>query len=228
MKKKALAIFIITLLVTLTSCTKNTDSITFKKDYESLNGTVNSNGKEYRTVNIPKNNPIIISTAKEIITKIENEETFYVYFGSSLCPWCRSVIEKALEIANDNEIDKIFYVDIWDENGNEILRNKYTTDEFGNKEIVKKGTEEYNKLLEYFDEVLSEYTYTINDEKKSYGEKRIYAPTFIYVSKGKAKRKTTGISDKQTDSRSELTKEILSDEQQLFEDFFINVCDETC
>ena len=60
------------------------------------------------------------------------------------------------------------------------------------------------------------------------GEKRIYAPNYIYVSEGKAIRMTTGISDKQTDSREELTDEILDDEEKLFSEFFADVCDETC
>ena len=39
---------------------------------------------------------------------------------------------------------------------------------------------------------------------------------------------TTGISELQTGSRDELTKEILLDEEKKFDDFFINVCDESC
>ncbi len=226
--KKIYKILVIALLViTLTSCSKK-DSILFKEDYESLNGTTNKNGKEHRTVNISKHNAMIISDAKEIVEKIENEDTFYVYFGSTLCPWCRSVIEEAVEISNDNEIDEIYYVDIWDDEGNEILRDKYSLgeDNVPVKEI--EGTEEYNKLLSYLGELLEDYTYELDGQKLSYGEKRIYAPTFIYISKGKGVRMTTGISDKQQDAREELTKEILKDEEQKFDDFFISVCDDSC
>ena len=227
MKKKILLFTTILLLFTITACTKK-DSTIFKNDYESLNGQKNSNGKEHRTVNIPKDNPIVISNAQEIVKLIENEETFYVYFGSKLCPWCRSVIEKALEIANTNGIEKIYYVDIWDNDGNEILRDKYELGNDNKPLKVKDGTEEYYKLLTYFDNVLEDYTYTNEGEELSYGEKRIYAPNFIYVAKGKASRITTGISELQSGSRDELTKEILSDETKKFDDFFINVCDETC
>ena len=227
MKNKLLILLSIFFLLSLTACT-NKDAISFKKDYESLNGTTNANGKEHRTVSIPKNNPIIISDAKEIVEKIENEETFYVYFGSELCPWCRSVIEKALEIANNNGIKEVYYVDIWDNDGNEILRDKYTLDNNGNPVKEIEGTEEYYKLLTYLGNVLEDYTYTQDDNKLSFGEKRIYAPNFIYIAKGKAIRITTGISDKQTDSREELSKEILDDEMKLFDDFFLNICDDSC
>lgn len=226
MKKRILLLLLIPLL--LTACTSK-DAVTFKKDYESLNGTTNSNGKEHRTVNIPKNNPIVISDIKEIVTKIENEETFYVYFGSPICPWCRSVIEKALEIANANGIRKVYYIDFWDDEGNELYRDKYTLDDNGNPVKDIEGSEEYYKLLEYLGELLPEYTIkNKNDEEISLGEKRIFLPNFFYIAKGKPIRITTGISDLQEGSRDELTKEILKEEEKMFDDFFINVCDESC
>ncbi len=231
MKKKIITILTLMFAIfTLTACNSK-DAIAFKKDYESLNGTTNKNGKEYRNLNISKNNPIIIIDAKTLVKMIENEESFYVYFGSKRCPWCRSVIEKALEIATENDIDKIYYVDIWDDEGNEILRDKYTIDDNNNKVEVNEGTKEYFKLLEYLNDVLPEYTYAANKNggaKLEISEKRIYVPLFVYLAKGKPIRTTSGLSDKQTDSREELTTEILQDEEKLFNDFFINVCDESC
>ena len=227
MKKRLLLLVLLLSIFTLSACSKK-DNILFKDDYESLNGTTNANGKEHRDVTIPKDNPIVISDAKEIVQMIENEETFYVYFGSKLCPWCRSVIEKALEIANLNGVKKIYYVDIWDNEGNEILRDKYTLDDDGNPVKSQDGTGEYSKMLTYFDNVLEDYTYTKDEETLSYGEKRIYAPTFIYVAKGKAIRMTTGISSHQSGARDTLTEEILKDEEKQFDDFFISACDESC
>ena len=52
------------------------------------------------------------------------------------------------------------------------------------------------------------------------GEKRIYAPSFVYIENGKAVKLIEGISENQTDSRMELTDEILEDEENLFSDFF--------
>ena len=230
MKNKFILVGLIVIPFMLTACTSK-DAKIFKDNYESLNGVVNKNGKEHRSLNIPKDNPIVISDAQEIIKKIENEESFYVYFGSTLCPWCRSVIEKALEVANNNGIDTIYYVDIWDENGTEILRDKYTLDDNGKAVLVTDGTEEYFKLLEYFDEVLPDYTYAANKNggaKLDVTEKRIYIPLFVYVAKGKPIKSTTGLSDLQTNSREELTKEMLEDEERILDDFFINICDETC
>ena len=213
--KRKLFILILLVSIFLTGCSKK-DSQIFKETYESLNGKTNAKGALHRTVSIDKNNMFDIVTDEDIVKKIEKGETFYVYFGDKLCPWCRSVIEKFISVAKENNIDKVYYVAIWDDNGNEIVRDKYTLDENNNLVKSVSGTESYAKLLEYFDSVLKEYK--VGDV--STNEKRIFAPNFFYVENGKVVKMTSGISDKQTDSRGELTDEILTDEESLFKEFF--------
>ena len=225
MKRRVIVLFVIIALISvIAGCTKGTEaSREFKREYEALNGMTNASGKEHRTVSIVEDNPFEKVTAKEILDKIENGETFYVYFGDELCPWCRSVIEKAIEVAKNNNINKIYYVKIWDSEGSEVLRSKYKLDENNNIETVIEGTKEYKALLQKYDSLLSTYTLTDSEGNKiDTGEKRIYAPNFIYVKEGVATKLTEGISDKQTDSRQELTDEILTDEESLFEEFFNN------
>ncbi len=222
MKKKfLLGIILLFSVFALTGC-KN-DALKFKEDYESMNGKENAMGKVHRTINISEKNPYVYVTPKELIKKIENKETFYVYFGSTLCPWCRSVIEKSIEVANNKGISKVYYVDIWDNEGNEILRDKYVLREDGTLELTIKGTPEYEELLTYFDNVLSNYNLKdSNGNTISTNEKRIYAPNFIYVENGKAINLVEGVSDKQKDSREELTTEMLQDEEKIFNGFFKN------
>ena len=147
----------------------------FKEDYEEVNGKENKAGKVHREITLSEYNKFVETTPEEIVKMIENNETFYVYFGSRLCPWCRSVIEKADEVSRLNDIEKIYYIDIWDDEGNEIFRDKYEVNE--NNELVKtiEGTEEYHFLLEKFDSFLRDYSVT-NSNKESIptGEKRIY------------------------------------------------------
>ena len=162
-----------------------------------------------------------MNKAKELLEKIDNKETFYVYFGDELCPWCRSVIEKFIEVANKNKIKKVYYIKIWDKDGNEVLRSKYKLNDNNEIEEVQKGTDEYIKLLTTFDSLLSDYTLKDKDGKEvPVNEKRIYAPNFIYVKDGKGVKLVEGISEKQTDSREELTKEMLEDEEKIFNEFF--------
>lgn len=232
MKKRLLAILILTVIATsLIGCVKkeepkvNEEAIKFKEEYESLNGKKNSKDVEYRSVSISEDNPFIYVDAKDILEKIDNDETFYVYFGDKQCPWCRSVIEKAIESAKKNNIDKIYYVSIWSDDHVEILRDTYTADNKGKLTKTHEGTEEYYKLLKAFDNVLTDYNVTYTNKKKktvtvSTGEKRIFAPNFIYVEKGEAKELISGISEKQESSTSEFTDEILKEETEKFNAFF--------
>lgn len=223
MKKRFIFIlFIFIGLFIITWCSNNKDSLKFKEEYESLNGTKTSySDSNYRSVNISKRNPFVYSTADDILDMINNKETFYVYFGSSYCPWCRSVVEEAINSSIYNKIDKIYYVDIWDGFHNEILRDTYEIDSEGNVRKTKNGTGTYYKLLKKFDNVLEDYTLTDDSSREvTVGEKRIFAPNFIYVENGKAKRSTTGISDKQSGSGDKLSKDILRDESKVFDKFF--------
>ena len=193
------------------------------KEYESLNNTKAPYGdnEDYREISISEDNPFVYSSVKEIVNMIDNKETFYVYFGSAHCPWCRSVIEQAIKTANKNNIKKIYYVNIWKGFHEEILRDTYELDDNNEPKKVKDGTDEYYKLLDKFNDLLEDYTLTTEDNKKiSVGEKRIFAPDFIYVEKGKAKKITTGISKKQKKYNAKLTSEILEDEDKLFDKFF--------
>jgi len=213
----------------LTTNKKENYGLAFKNDYESVNGKANASGKIHRVVDIPSDNPFITTTSEDIVKRIENKETFYVYFGSKLCPWCRSSIEKACEVAALRGINKIYYVDIWDNEGSEIVRDKYKLDENNKPILEKEGDANYSKLLEAFKDLLSDYTLTdAKGNKVTVGEKRIYAPNYIYVEKGVAKKLVTGTSEKQKDSREELTKEMLADEEKAFNDFFAQVCDDAC
>lgn len=221
--KKIFLIMIATLsLITLTGCEKETEeSLAFKKSYESLNNQTNSLGNEYRTIQIDNINPFVKTTAENIVDMIKNNETFYVYFGDEMCPWCRSVLEEAIVSAKQNKIAKIYYVDIWDENRNEILRDKYTLNKKNKPEKTVEGTDAYYELLDYFKELLNDYT--LKDEKGNkveVGEKRIFAPNFVYVENGTAKELASGISEKQATSSSELTTEIREDELRIFNKFF--------
>lgn len=205
------------------------DPLKFKEEYEKFNGKKNDYF-EYRNLSITEKNPIIYSSAEEIVQKIENNETFIVYFGDPECPWCRSVIEQAINSANENGISKIYYVRIWNGFHNEILRDVYELDK--ESPVLKvKGTVSYYKLLKYFDKLLKDYTLTNKDNKTiQVNEKRIFAPSFIYVKDGNPLQLVDGISKKQESYNSTLTEEILSEEKEIFDKFYQNTktCSNNC
>lgn len=177
---------------------KETDAYKFKVEYESLNGETNDYGKTYRTLNISKKNKMKYSTAKEIVRKTENKETFIVYFGFSKCPWCRSMIENLVKLSIENDID-VYYVDVL-----EIRDTIEYVD--GELKTTKEGDKDYMKLVELYSNVLSDYTISNGDEKISAGEKRIYAPNVLAVVNGEAKEMVEGVSEELTDPYAEITE----------------------
>lgn len=220
--KKILFVSLIALSLVMTGCKKdNKLALEFKNDYEELNGKENASGKIHRTITISKDNKFEEVKPSEVLKKIENKESFYVYFGSRLCPWCRSVIEKADEISRNKKISKIYYVDVWDDEGTEIFRDKYELVD-GELKQTFEGAKEYKKIMNSINQdLLRDYTLTDTEGNIiEVGEKRIYAPNFVYFEKGKGIRLTNGKSEKQTDAREELTKEMLKDEENVFNEFF--------
>ena len=227
MKKIISILLIIVSLFVVVGCEQKKEatkeSLAFKEDYEKLNGKENKSGKVHRTISIDEVNPFIEVSAEDIVKKIENKETFYVYFGSTLCPWCRSTIESAIRVAKEKKIETIYYVDIWDDEGKEILRDKLEVDKKGKVNKVKDGTESYNKLLQYFDAYLRNYDLTDSDGNTvESNEKRIYAPNYMYVVNGEIKKLTNGKADSQKDSREELTDNMKNEQLTKFRDFFNN------
>mgnify|MGYP002853841427 FL=1 len=213
--KKTLTIFILLLaVITLSACgkvDKSSDAYQFKEEYESLNGQDNGNGNTIRTISIPENNPFVYKSSDEIVTMMENKESFVVYFGFAKCPWCRSMIEQLIRSASDNNVKTIYYVDVLE------IRDTYQLDEEGNLQKTNNGTEGYMSLIEKMGTVLSDYTLTNeNKEKVEVGEKRIYAPNVVAVVNGKAEKMVEGISEKLEDPYAELTEEMKEDSYNSF------------
>jgi len=211
MKKIYILLFVISFL--FVGCTKS-DASKFKEEYESLNGTSSSSGQAIRNLDIPKNNPIVYSSIDEVISKIEAEDTFVVYFGFASCPWCRSMINTLIDVALDLKVKKVYYVDVLDVR--DVIK-------LVDGQVLKftDASDNYYKLLTLLDDVLENYTITgENGDKLVLGEKRIYAPNVVVIKNGKALDMTTGISEDLTDPYMELTDEIKNDSREKLEKVF--------
>lgn len=224
MKKKIiLSLLVITMLLVGCGSKESSPALKFKEDYESLNGQTTESGKKIRKLKIDKNNRMIQTTAEDIVSRIENKESFVVYFGFPKCPWCRSVIETLISVSNEMEVD-IYYVDI---KAHDLEVRDTLKLEDGQIVTEQEGTEAYKTLLEKFDSVLADYT--LKDDAGNVvetGEKRIYAPNVITVVQGEVLNLATGISPKQTDAYMDLTDEILNDTKKSFEDLLNEYLDE--
>lgn len=104
---------------------------------------------------IGDDNIFVYRSIEEIIKILENG-TGVVYLGFPECPWCQAYVPYLNEVAKENNISKIYYYN--------ILNDR------------KENTENYQKILE----LLGDYA-----EHDDEGNKRIYAPTIIFVNDGK-------------------------------------------
>ncbi len=196
--------------------TNITDAMKFKKEYEDLNGEVTSSDKKYLTVSIDKKNPMVYKTDSEIVDILENG-TGVIYFGFNSCPWCRSVIETLINSAKENNVNRIYYVNIKD------IRSKYQIKN-GELDLIQKGSESYNKILEILDEYLREYTI----EDKDTNEKRLYAPTVVGVKDGNIVGFHEATVPSQTDPYEGLTKIEKKELQEEYDKIFGATKDSTC
>lgn len=203
-----------------TEASPSAEGTSFKEAYEALNGTERGE-HTVRSVEIPENNPFQEITGDEAAALLDQDGEFYLYIGDEACPWCRSVIEQAVQSAMDAGIETIYYVQIWDADGNEVLRDAYQLDDDGNPVQKAAGTEAYQKMLTAFGDSLSEYTLTKEDGTEvDLGEKRIYAPNFFHWKDGKLVGSTTGTSEKQEGAYDDLTDEMKADEKEMLDAFF--------
>lgn len=227
MKKVIFSLLIIIGIVFLGGCSKETDALKFKEEYESLNGTsIENSNYKYPSIEIINDNAVKYSTNEEILKVLENG-TGVIYFGYPTCPWCRNAVPVLLEAANEVGIENIYYLNMKDE------RDQIKVKEDGTLEVVNEGTEGYKKLLERLDNILTEYTLEdVHGNTISANEKRIYVPLAVFVREGEIVGYHVDTVETQTNPF-----ELLNEEQKNeLMDIYINlmhkvlndVCDSEC
>lgn len=197
-----------------------TDSVRFKKEYESLNG-------ESKNIKISSDNPIKYSNYDEILDVIKNK-TGIIYLGFPKCPWCRTAIPVLFDVAKDNAVDTIYYLNILNERDSYTVEDgklKYSLDS-NNKEI--KGTKGYFKLLKALDKHLSDYIINFDGKDYEVGEKRIYAPTIVFVKEGKVLGIHVSTVESQESGNDELTDEQYDELYSIYEDYILELSNNTC
>ncbi len=207
MKKKMIILIIVAIILLLGIGmilyfnTKNNN--TFKENYEEYNGVTSLyNGKEYLELDVEDNNKIEEISYSDILNKMESEESFVVFFGFPTCPWCRLVVEPLIEVSNNSDIEKIYYVNIED------TRNTIELDEDNKLVTTKQGNDDYLKLVDNISDILNDYVIKDEDGKEyETNMKRIFAPNIIAFKDGKAIYNTSGIEDEITDPYQPLTEE---------------------
>ncbi len=205
MKKTFFSLFLILLL--LTSCTKpekeayepSEDEIRFRKEYESLNGEKNADGKDYKEITVEEHNRMVYADLSRILDLFISKESAVVYFGFPECPWCRSALPVLLQTAEEADIDEILYCNCLDQ------RDIREVDEEGNVTITRQGSLEYMQLLEKLGDWAEVY------EGVDENAKRLYFPTVLVMIRGEIRLLHTGTVDSQEDPYLALTEEQTSE-----------------
>ena len=230
MKKKLMVVASLLMIVglTLTGCTFKEQpreaALNFKAEYERLNGKEVREGLSWRSLNISDTNPYIKTTPEDIANKIKNGETFYLYVGDDQCPWCRSGIEKMIEVAKKNNVKDIYYIDFWNDEHQEILRDLYEV-EIGKKNKVtfnqtREASDAYKTLIDAVKDFAQDYTITKDGKTYNVGIKRVFGGDHFYFKDGKCEKYVSLRSDKLKGAFDELTEEVLKDQEDKFNEFF--------
>lgn len=199
------------------------DQVKFKETYEALNGLIREkDGKKIKTISIKDNNPVDILTEDEVIDVLENK-TGIIYFGFEDCPWCRTMLPVLLNSLENAGIENLYYLNIKD------IRSTLSLDSKNKVQVDKEGTSGYYKILELLDEYLTTYTLTTSKGKEvKTGEKRLYAPTVVFVKNGKVVGIHEGTVESQTDSYEELTQEQSEELSNIYLNLIEKVYDINC
>lgn len=182
------------------------DSARFKREYEKFNGN-------YVTVNIDKDNNVQYVNVDEALDILESG-TGILYIGEPKCNKCRAVLPTLLEMAKEEEVENVYYLNVSD------IRDVKKKDEDGNVVTTKKGSDEYYKLMDALNKYLPDYK-GIDD-----GSKRIYFPSFVFIMGGKVVGfYTNDIYDKALSFKE---KDVLKNIYKDSIDEMYGTCDESC
>ena len=226
MKKKIIIAVVSAVLVVILCATAMfnnkslTDAMKFKKEYELLNGQINSNNKKYMDVEISVKNPIQYASYEEIVNLLKSG-TGVIYFGFPECPWCRNAVPVLLEAAKELNINKIYYFNALS------IRDKKHLDDQGNIVTDEAGTKEYEELVKLMYDQLPVYD-GLNDDTI----KRLYFPTVVFVKNGEIIGLHSSTVDSQEDPYVSLTDDQHNELKKIYSDYFNKVfdivCDDAC
>ena len=226
MKKKILLLIVVLCVFSLLGCSKKDDYASkFKEEYESYNGKQTSSGKDYLKVEIPEENVIVYSSISEVLDIIKNKSGV-IYFGFPTCPWCRNMVVPLLEAADSTSLDKIYYLNMYEERDT----IKYVDGEFITE---KEASEGYYDLVNALSSILDDYIVKDSDGiEHNTSKKRIYVPLVVFIKDGEIVDYHANTVDSQVDPYVKLNDE----EHESLYNIYLNgihkvlddVCDSKC
>lgn len=188
------------------------DEIKFKDEYESLNGTVYKEENILKSISIEGDNNIKYVKDDEIIGLLESG-TNIIYLGWAECNWCRTMVPVLLDVAKLNGIENVYYYNF------KSVRVAYENDNDDKKSEI------YEKIVN----VMGEDLVSIFDEESPRsGEKKILAPTVLFIKNGLYVGSHTKTVDSHIKDSDELTEEQINELKSIYQKFIDQINMEVC
>ena len=222
MKKKILLLIVVLCVFSLVGCSKKDDYASkFKEEYESYNGKQTSSGKDYLKVEVPEENVIVYSSISEVLDIIKNKSGV-IYFGFPTCPWCRNMVVPLLEAADSTSLDKIYYLNMYEERDT----IKYVDGEFITE---KEASEGYYDLVNALSSILDDYIVKDSDGiEHNTSKKRIYVPLVVFIKDGEIVDYHANTVDSQVDPYIKLNDEEHDSLYNIYLNGIHKVLDDVC
>lgn len=190
-----------------------TESEKIQDEYESLNGKLSVDNKEYPKVDIANNNIKYTNIDKVLELLYGGDGDAVVYIGYAECVYCRNAIQVLVDTAKKSDLEEVYYLDISD------VWDIRVIDDDGSVKVVKEADPKYYTLL---DELLAEYIeddipedymvedYILKDKDGNdvnTGVKRLKVPTVLFIVNGEVASSNVGTLFSQEDPYVELDKD---------------------
>ena len=143
---------------------------------------------------VVENNNYKYINVEEVITLLESG-TGVLLFGFDECPWCQAMTPILDEAAKEKAVSEIYY--------------------FNPKEIRANNTAEYQKIVEFLSDYLTE------DED---GNKKLYVPEVIFLCDGQVTGHNLGTLESHEDPNIEMTDEQKAELKDLFKTEISKTC----
>lgn len=194
------------------------DEVKFKEEYEKVNGIEYKEGHILKDVNINNDNNVKYVSDDEIIDVLTKDSNV-VYLGWPECNWCRTILPVLLDTLKENNIDTLYYYNF------KKLRTAY-----------EEGKDE--KLVSIYEDIIDiigkDVSTVFSEDSSKAGEKRIVAPTVVFIKDGNYLGCHVGSVETQKNSEDDLSdkerKELEKAYQKYLDQINTSVCvdDEGC
>ena len=141
-------------------------------------------------------------------------ENAYIFFGYATCPYTRNAVKTLINVAKEENIDTIYYVDI------QNIRDEYKFNGSIVPELTKNGTDAYYEIVDLLKSRLSEYFVTDSSGNRyDTGVKRLNSPTFIAIKD----REILGFHEGLVTSVNDIYKKIDDDQKAELKNYYLEI-----